>query len=264
MNASQRFQTRLTELVTRGHRVVLATVVESTVRSVRLGAKLVVGEKGRLLGDLGDGAAEEKAIAAAAAMLDAKQPPLPQLLEWEGERDLGLPAGGVVRVYFEPHNAWPWRVVVFGAGHVGQRLTRALLLMDCEVTCVDSRQEWVASLPASAGLERLCRANPAQLAERLQGDEFVVCATMGLNMDVPILEAVLRRGLKLPYVGVTGDKQKRKHVAQTLIELGIPKEAALSVRCPIGVGVESQEPGEMAIAIAAEMIAVREKLLSGV
>lgn len=263
MNASQRFQTRLAELVTRGHRLVLVTVVESKVAGVRVGAKMIVGEQGRLLGDLGDGAAESRALGVAAAMLDAKRPPTPQLLAWDGDADLGQANGGTVRVYFEPHNARPWRVFVFGAGHVGQRLTRALLLIDCEVTCVDSRHEWVEILPASVGLERLCRANPGQLADRLDGDEFVVCATMNLNTDVPILDAVLRRGLSLPYLGVVGDKPKRKQIAQTLVELGISKEAALSVRCPAGVGIESQEPGEMAIAIAAEMIAVREKQLAG-
>lgn len=261
MNASQRFQNRLAELVTRGHRVVQATVVATSVPgAARVGAKMVVGESGRLLGEVGDGLVEAKSIAVAREMLDAKSPPPPQLIAWDGRHESGSIDNGTISVYFEAHNARPWRVYVFGAGHVGQRLTRALLLMDCEVTCVDTRSEWIELLPASLGLERVCRAEPSKLADRLEGDEFVLCTTRDLRTDLSILEAVLKRGLSLPYVGVVGDKAKRKKVAQSLVDLGVPKEAALSVRCPVGAGIDSQEPGEQAIAIAAEMIAVREKL----
>ncbi|MEN0112169.1 MAG: XdhC family protein, partial [Planctomycetota bacterium] len=84
MNASQRFQHRLAELTTRGTRIVTVTVVACPGRAAgvtRVGAKMVVGERGRLLGDLGDGELERRAIGYARAMLDSKLPP-PRLVGW--------------------------------------------------------------------------------------------------------------------------------------------------------------------------------------
>ncbi|MEN0111155.1 MAG: XdhC family protein, partial [Planctomycetota bacterium] len=98
------------------------------------------------------------------------------------------------------------------------------------------------------------------LAKRIEGDEYIVCATMDAETDRKIVHAVLDRGLDLPYVGVVGDREKRKEIAQALVADGVAKERALSVRCPIGLPLASREPGEVAIAIAAEMIQVRESL----
>ncbi|MEO1498437.1 MAG: XdhC family protein [Planctomycetota bacterium] len=263
MNASQRFLSRFAERSTQGERLVLVTVVQSAGR-VRRGAKMVVGEAGRVLGSVGDGAVEQKAVGFALSMLESQRPPGPQLVEWRLDHDLGMPGEGAMKLFFDPQNTRPWRVYVFGAGHVAQRLTRAMLLMDCEVTCVDSRREWIGLLPHSMGLERVCRADPADLAQRLEGGEFVVCATMGIETDFPILRSVLQRDFELPYVGVVGAKEKRRELAQRLVNDGLSKEKALSFRCPIGASIEAAEPGEVAIAIASEMLAVRTAMINEV
>ncbi|TWT41631.1 XdhC family protein [Botrimarina hoheduenensis] len=263
MNASQRFISRFAERAVQGERLVLVTVVESN-GTVGRGTKMLVGEHGRVQGHVGDGAVEQKAIGFARSMLESLRPPGPQLVEWHLDRNLGMPGEGTMTLFFDPQNTRPWRVYLFGAGHIGQRLARALLLMDCEVICIDSHREWVGLLPASLGLERLCRSEPADLAQRLEGDEFVVCATMGVETDYPILRAILSRDIEIPYLGVVGSKEKRRELAQRLVSDGMSKERALSFRCPIGVSIEGGEPGEIAIAIAAEMLAVRQQMIAQV
>ena len=46
----------------------------------------------------------------------------------------------------EAYNRNDWHIVVFGAGHVSQALIRLLLTLDCRVTCLDSRSQWLDRL----------------------------------------------------------------------------------------------------------------------
>ena len=56
-----------------------------------------------------------------------------------------MTCGGEVTFLFEGHHAVGWNIVVFGAGHVGQALTRALLPLPCRVAVIDHRAEWVGA-----------------------------------------------------------------------------------------------------------------------
>ena len=69
-------------------------------------------------------------------------------------KDIGMTCGGEVALFFEVyHPDLVWHIVVFGAGHVGQKLCRFLAELDCRVTCVDTRADWLEKLPAGGRIE---------------------------------------------------------------------------------------------------------------
>ena len=97
--------------------VTMVDAVGSTPQDT--GTKMLVDAAGLVFGTVGGGKVEQKAIGLAQEMMHQRSAPNSRLVEWNLQRDVGMTCGGVVKLYFEAFNHRTWRVVVFGAGHVG-------------------------------------------------------------------------------------------------------------------------------------------------
>jgi xanthine dehydrogenase accessory factor len=255
---------RLAELAAEGRPFVLVTLVETTGSTPQdAGSKMLVDAGGLRHGTIGGGRVEQQAIARAQGLLADPNAGACTLLEWNLKRDVGMTCGGSVKLLFEAYLAHPWRVVVFGAGHVGQAVVRCLLLLDCRVVCVDSRAEWLDRLPASPRLEVVRLAEPREFVPRLVPDDFVVCMTMGHRTDFPVLEAILRQARPPVYLGVIGSLAKREVLRRELEQAGVPSEAIAPLRCPIGLPIGGNQPGEIAVSVAAEILQARDRIRGG-
>jgi xanthine dehydrogenase accessory factor len=250
---------RLAELAATGDPFVLVTLVETVGSTPQdVGTKMLVDAGGLRFGTVGGGRVEAQAIAAARELLADPAGPACRLVEWNLQRDVGMTCGGVVKLLFEAYHVRPWRVVVFGAGHVAQAVVRCLLLLDCRVVCIDPRPEWLARLPESSQLERIALAEPRDWVPHLRDDDFIVCMTMGHRSDMPVLEALLRRGLAPRYLGVIGSAAKRAVLVRELGAAGIDPRAVEHLHCPIGLPLGSNQPGEIAVSFVAEILQVRD------
>lgn len=259
MSPSGGFVERLAELVATGNPVASVTVVASVGSTpADVGAKLLVDGSGLAYGTVGGGRVEARAIAYAQELLTNPKSATVVLVEWNLQRDVGMTCGGVVQLLFETYNVRPWRVVIFGAGHVAQALVRCLLLVECRVVCVDARDEWLVRLPSSKSLQVLRLDEPCDFVAQLQDDDHVVCMTMGHRTDRPILERILRRPKPLAYLGVIGSAAKRQVLVRELVAAGIDAEVARGFRCPAGLKLGSNHPGEIAVSMAAELLQVRD------
>ncbi len=255
------FIERLAELSATGRpfaSVMLIETVGSTPSDA--GTKMLVDETGLLFGTVGGGRVEVKAISHAQSLLADADAKSCELVEWNLQRDVGMTCGGVVKLLFETYNLRDWRIVIFGAGHVAQSLVRLLLLLECRVVCVDPRAEWLSKLPQSSNLTTMQLTDPREFATSLRADDYVLCMTMGHRTDHPVLQAILERGLSLPYLGVIGSRSKQKVLMRELTEAGISPEIAKQFRCPVGLPLGTNHPGEIAVSVAAELIQVRDQL----
>jgi xanthine dehydrogenase accessory factor len=253
------FIEKLAELSRGGGPFVSVTMVDAVGSTPQdAGTKMLVEPSGLMFGTVGGGRVENQAIEFAQRMLREKDAPATQLVEWNLQRDVGMTCGGVVKLYFEAYNHQAWRVVIFGAGHVAQALVRCLLEMECQIVCIDPRAEWLAKLPQSGKLSKIQSDNMQSEAVNLSDDDFVILMTMGHRTDRPILEEIFRQGRQPAYLGVIGSVAKRKVMLRELADVGIPAETADKFRCPIGLPLGQNQPGEIAISIAAELIQVRD------
>lgn len=275
MSVPHGFVEKLAELSAAGRPFASVTLVE-TVGSTPsdAGTKMLVDSSGLIFGTVGGGKVESKAIGHAQHLLDTAATNGSQtceLIEWNLQRDVGMTCGGAVKLLFEAYNFRDWRIVVFGAGHVAQALVRLLLLLECRVVCIDQREEWLAKLPSSPKLRGVLLAEPSDFVKELRHEDYVLCMTMGHKTDRPILQAILeqtavnqtpetqtRRHSPLPYLGVIGSQAKRKVLVRELVEGGISKELAEQFRCPIGLPLGSNQPGEIAVSVAGELIQCRD------
>jgi len=233
---------------------VVVTLIEVTGSTPQdTGAKMIVTSDGLDTGTVGGGQVEAKAIDEALAML--RQRRTCQLYDWSLKADVGMTCGGRVKLFFESPGVSSWQIVIFGAGHVAQALTRLLATLPCQVTCIDPRTEWLMRLPA--GINSIESAEPADEVKTLPDDAFVLCMTQGHRSDLPVLQRIFERNRKFPYLGVIGSRAKAAVLRKELAATGIAADQAL-FHCPVGQPIGSNHPAEIAISIVAQLLEVRD------
>lgn len=181
-----------------------------------------------------------------AATLRAVSPAAPTLLEVEG----------IGSVYAEPVELGP-RVVILGGGHVSQALAKILAILRYPTTVVDDRPEFAnqTNFPAA---QVICGDFREVLANYpITGNTFIVIVTRGHRHDYTCLRAVIDK--PAGYIGMIGSRRKVKAVFEALEEEGIAKEKIAAVHAPIGLDIGAQTPEEIAVSIAAEIIAVNNQ-----
>jgi xanthine dehydrogenase accessory factor len=148
-------------------------------------------------------------------------------------------------------------VCIFGNGHVGRALAHVLGAVPVDVRWIDSREDdFPADVPANVDVVAT-DAPVAEVAAMPRG-ACIVVMTHSHALDFDIVEAALARP-DLRYVGLIGSRPKRAQFERRLAARGFPAHTLARVTCPIGAGpLRSKEPGVIAIAIAAELLAIRE------
>ena len=254
---------KLAELTTAGRPFVAVTLVDAIGSTPQdAGSKMLVSATGLDFGTVGGGRVERKAIEHAQEMLNGKELAPTSFVEWNLQTDVGMTCGGTVRLYFESINHHLWQIVIFGAGHVARALTDVLVSLDCHVTCYDPRQEWLDRLPRSPQLTPVVENDLPRRVADIPHDAFVLCMTMGHRTDRPILAEIFRQERKFDYLGVIGSQAKRKVLQRELLADGIASEWTEAFHCPIGLEIGGNQPGEIAISVAAQLIAERDRVSS--
>lgn len=247
----------LNELAESGAPFAAVTVVDTMGSTPQdRGAKMLVTEEGRVFGTVGGGKIEVRCIDEAKKMLTDDAAPKTRFYQWSLEKDIGMTCGGIVRVYFEAFNVTRWNIVVFGAGHVAHAVIDVLSRLDCRITCIDPREEWLARVPASPKVKKIHATEmPSQVAS-IPENSFVLLMTMGHTTDKPILIEILRTRT-FPYLGVIGSNAKAKRLRQDVLDAGLPQESTKAFFCPVGLEIGSNHPHEIAVSVAAQMIQIR-------
>lgn len=238
----------------RGEAAVLAIVVATQGSTPqKSGAKMVVREDGTTVGTVGGGALEARVIQEAPAVLQAGTPRLLEVDLTAGEAAL---CGGRVSIYLEPVLPPP-HLYIIGAGHVGLALAPLAVSLGFQVTLLDDRQ---VDLPPQLRQVRFqqipdYREPFAQLA--LAAPAYIVIASRSHQHDLEALLAALRT--PAVYIGLLGSSRKKTALAQQLTAMGLPPAELARVFIPVGLDLGAVTPAEIAVSIAAQLIAQRRK-----
>ncbi len=223
------------------------------------GAKAIVTSDGIVDGTVGGGKVEARAIAHAINMLQAADGRSCEFVTWNLQTDIGMTCGGEVKFFFEMCLCNDWKISLFGAGHIAQALVPILLQMNCRVTWVDQRQDWLDRLPEHPKLTKICRQTLKDEVQRLDPRSFFVLMTQGHANDLPVLAEVLQT-TQPPYIGVLGSLQKAKVLRRDLKEMGVSNEKITSFFCPMGLPIGNNTPPEVAISVLSQLIQERDRL----
>jgi xanthine dehydrogenase accessory factor len=148
-----------------------------------------------------------------------------------------------------------WRLVLIGAGQLTRYLAEMARMLDYHVVVIEPREEYAAGWDlASVPLER---AMPDDVLREtsLDGHSAVVALTHDPKIDdLALMEALKSAAF---YVGAIGSKKNNDARRVRLREFDLSDEEIARLRGPVGLYIGSKTPPEIAVAILAEMTAVR-------
>lgn len=318
--------TMIKNQLTAGKPLVLATVVGSTGSTPRgAGARMLVGETGRLWGTIGGGAIEYRCLELAHTVLQTGLS-IEETFQLNPQdlHKLGMVCGGSARVllqFLSPDSLavadravreleaggelWlvshcsgglnlyrrnevprelhsyltrrPLRVqeegldlfieqigilgsvYLFGAGHVGRELEPLLSRLGFRCIVVDDRPEFADKTLFPTAADVICADLENLPACVAVGPEDYVCImTRGHAHDTAVLTQVLKKQPR--YVGLMGSRRKIAAVHEVLRQSGFSQEQIDHVTAPIGLAIGAQNPAEIAVSVAAQLIAIRAEI----
>jgi xanthine dehydrogenase accessory factor len=254
---------------------VLCTVT-STARSVPrdAGAKMLVAPDGSIAGSVGGGPLEAVVVSEAKQMLaagtescerrfalttagDAAEPLPPHAPAPEDE--LGMKCGGEVTVFLDAVRPTP-RLLLYGAGHVGERVAAVAGEIGLATVVVDDRPDFAsrARFPKAADVRCADLAKDPLGGLVPDAQDFVVILTRCHALDEGVLEAAL--ATRARYVGLIGSRRKIGLILRSIARrIGSDPRQDPRLHAPIGLRLGDKTPGEIAISILAELLLVKSK-----
>ena len=241
----------VSELLARGERAALATVVRTAGSTPQeAGARLLRYEDGRTLGTVGGGRIEQVVLE---ALEQALRETAPRTVSWDLGRDLGMCCGGRMEVFIEPLDGSA-RLIVFGAGHVACATARLAQRIGFRVVVVDERED-LNTEERFPGCTRLASACDEALRELEPcTTDWMLVMTHDHRLDEEALAAALTRPHR--YIGMIGSRRKVLRIFAR-IEARRGTLSLERVFAPVGLDLGALGPEEIAVAIAAELIALR-------
>lgn len=216
--------------------------VVTIVRGEPLGSKIAVYEDGRVSGTLGSEEVDRVAIAAARDRLSSDEPGVVTLQE-------GVDA--FVDVFARPPH-----LILIGAVHTAIALGHIGKLLGFRVTVVDARERF-ATPERFPHVDEIITAWPDEALDRMRVDSrtYIAILTHDPKFDEPALRAALARPAR--YVGAIGSRKTSQDRVTRLKEAGLTDEQIARIHAPIGLNIGARTPEEIAVSIAAEIIATR-------
>ncbi len=240
-----------------GRKAALATIinVRGSIPSFE-SAKMLIRDDGSIVGTIGGGCVEAEVWQAAKEIMQTEKPQtLTFNLNNNPKYDSGLVCGGTLEIFIEP--VMPVSTLyVFGAGHIAWSLYKVARIAGFEIVVIDDRESY-------ANRERFPEARDVyadeyeQVMAQLAPTEssYIVIVTRGHRDDM----RVLRWAAETParYIGMIGSQRKVIAIYKELEKEGIAAEKLARVYAPVGVDIGAITPEEIAVAIVAELIAIR-------
>ena len=228
------------ETVSAGRPIVLATALSPPSLC---GRHLAVGQEGRS-GSIADGL-DERVEAEAERLLAS------------GGEDgrLTMLEQGKTRIFVELLLPSP-RLFLVGATDIAVAAARIAREVGFHVTIIEPRAAYSARAGVDAA-DALVEDWPDQALAAVGLDEqsYVVTLTHDAKLDVPALAAALRSPCR--YVGALGSRRTQSKRAEALLGLGLTPRQVDKIHGPVGLDLGGRVPAEIALAIVAELVAVR-------
>jgi xanthine dehydrogenase accessory factor len=250
----------IAELRSRGRSAALATIIQTKGATPRKdSAKMLVHPDGRRWGTIGGGFAEAEVCREA---LDTLKTGKPRLLSFDltgvDHEESALVCGGFMQVYVEPVLPDP-TLFIFGAGFVSKAVAEVARLAGFRIAVVDDRAEF-ANPSGFPSADDFYVDSWETVLDKLPVNEssYLFIATRGHRLDLLCLRFAVSSPAR--YIGILGSPKKTKSLFDTLADEGISPANFNRVCVPAGIDIGSETAEEIAVSLAAELIAVRKNL----
>ncbi len=230
------------------------------------GAKMIVTAT-QLYGTIGGGNLEYQACRIARNQIEGSADD--GLQRFPLGAGLGQCCGGLVNLMFEKLGAdiyWDKlarvddcvELYLFGAGHVGQAVVRALQDLPVNIHWIDTRDDVLPQV-TPPGVSTICTDTPEAEVEAAAAGSYFLVMTHDHSLDQRLSEQILSRD-DFTYFGLIGSAAKRRNFETRMRRRGIDAHKFTRMTCPIGIdGINSKQPAQIAISVAAEILQVYDR-----
>ncbi|MFK0024576.1 XdhC family protein [Streptomyces sp. NPDC090798] len=150
----------------------------------------------------------------------------------------------------------PPRMLVFGAIDYAAAVARIGDFLGYRVTVCDARPVFATAKRFPAGVEVVVDWPHRYLRGTTTDARTVICVlTHDPKFDVPLLEEALRR--PAAYIGAMGSRRTHDDRRKRLIDAGLSEGELSRLRSPVGLDLGARTPEEVAVSVAAEIVALR-------
>jgi xanthine dehydrogenase accessory factor len=240
-----------------GRRGAVATIVNvrGSIPSFKT-AKMLVRDDGSIFGTIGGGCVEADVWQAAREVMQSERPrTLTFNLNQDPKYDTGLVCGGTLDIFVEPVLP-PAELYIFGAGHVSVNVYKVARSAGFDVTVIDDRETYANRERFPDAHKVIAEDFDAAMGRLRPADSaYIVIVTRGHRDDMRVLRWAVQT--KVRYVGMIGSKRKTIAIYNELRKEGLPANLFERVHAPVGLDIGAVTPEEIAVAITAELIAVR-------
>jgi xanthine dehydrogenase accessory factor len=248
---------QIVQLRREGRRGAIATIVNvrGSIPSFRT-AKMLVRDDGSIVGTIGGGCVEADVWQAAREVMESEKPrSLTFDLNQDPKYDTGLVCGGTLEIFVEPVLP-PALLYIFGAGHVAVNLCKTAANAGFEPIVIDDRTSYATQerFPLAREIHALDFEDAIRTLDPNEAS-YLVIVTRGHRDDMRILRWAVQTRAR--YIGMIGSRRKVIEIFKTLRKEQIPAHLFDRVHAPIGLDIGAITPEEIAVAITAELIAVR-------
>ena len=249
-----------------GKRAALAVIIARQGAAPRKdAARMLIGEDGRQIGNIGGGAVEADVVRQAKEVMDTGSPRLLSFdLSGIDHDERALVCGGSMHIYIDPVLPDP-ELFIFGAGHVAKAVAEAAAAAGFRVTVFDDRAKYAAA-ERFPGAKTVLIKNSGDSGDweaelgglNLTSSSYVFVATQRPKTD----RICLRRALLSParYIGMLGSLTKTKILLEALEGEGVDPAQFSRIFIPAGLDIGSETPEEIAASVIPELIAARKNL----
>jgi len=251
---------QIVQLRQQGRRGAVATIVNvrGSIPSFET-AKMLVRDDGSIVGTVGGGCVEAEVWQAAREVMESEKPrTLTFNLNQNPKYDTGMVCGGTLDIFIEPVLP-PASLYIFGAGHVALSLYRTAKNAGFDVSIIDDRESY-ANRERFPDAKEVIAEDYDKAMSRLAPHEtsYLVIVTRGHRDDMRVLRWAVQTQAR--YIGMIGSKRKTITIFRELVKEGLPENLFERVHAPVGLDIGALTPEEIAVAITAELIAVRRRV----
>ncbi len=244
----------LSERLAQGLPTALATVTATSGSAPReAGAKMLVYPDGKSLGTIGGGRLEAQVTSDALEALKLGQPSAKSYaLE---PKSLGMYCQGSVEVFIDIF-AEKLKLVILGAGHVGEKTAALAAFLGVPHWLVDDRPDYACRSRFPLARQVICD-EPASALKSLavDSDTAVAIVTRCHGFDLRCLIAAL--ACPAFYIGMIGSRDKTRRLFDLCERRGLDPAIDGRLHAPIGLDLGSDTPETIALSIMAEIFQVR-------
>jgi xanthine dehydrogenase accessory factor len=152
-----------------------------------------------------------------------------------------------------------WRLLIIGAGQLSTFLAQMAQGLDYQVTICDPREEYAEGWDVPGAALKRGMPDDVAIEMKLDGHSAVVTLTHDPKLD----DMALLEALKSPafYIGAIGSRKNNEARRQRLAGFDLSQDEIARLHGPVGLKLGAKTPPEIAIAILAEMTAVRNGVM---